>query len=99
MNFVPDWLIKRARDGDFSRAFTLLEPKTEHGAAVYLLEGRDQWELHAVEDATSGVDGFTTPLSRGEMTLFLGRLAGSLGGRIHGMQIPPIEAPIPVVPS
>lgn len=95
----PDWLIKRARESGCARAFTLLEPKTDHGAAVYLLEGTFEWELHAVEDATSGVDGFTAHLSRHEASLMLGRFAGALGGRNRGMVIPPAAAPIPVGPS
>jgi hypothetical protein len=92
---LPDWLLKRARDGGYTRVFTLLDPQSEHGAAIYLLQGQFHYELHAVDDATSGVDGFTAMLSYRETQLMARLYVGALSGRLEGaVIIPPPPPPI-----
>jgi hypothetical protein len=97
---LPDWLLKRARDGGYTRAFTMLDPQSEHGAAIYLLQGPHHYELHAVEDAASGVDGFTGLLTYREAQVMARLYVGALSGRLEGAEIipprparPPLETP------
>lgn len=91
MDTLPAWLIRRIRLGIFSRAFTLLAPASPTSAAIYLLESsRDAdggppplYELHAVTNAQSGIEGATIPLSRAELCDVLLTFAGVLSGRIE----------------
>lgn len=99
MTSLPGWLTKRARDVKATNIVTLLAPASERSAAMYLLEIGGTFELHVVEDAQSGIDGVTIPLSRREAFKLTQQLVAALSGRIPPLAVPVVdEAPETVAP-
>jgi hypothetical protein len=89
----PAWLVKRALEMGATRIVTVLAPVTPQSSAIYLLEAAGAHELHAVQDASTGIEGCTIRLSSREAVKLLATLAGALSGRIAGTPLAPHTAP------
>jgi hypothetical protein len=94
---LPGWLSKRARECSARFVHVLHAPATPRSAAVYLIECANTFELHAVDDAESGIDGATIAMTRREANAMLLALSGGLSGRLSGVDVRPFP-PLPVEP-
>lgn len=94
---LPGWLSKRARECNARAIHVLHAPATLRSAAVYLVECANTFELHAVDDAESGIDGATIPMTRREANAMLLVLSGGLSGRLPGVDVRPLP-PLPIEP-
>jgi hypothetical protein len=85
MRDLPGWFIHRAQTAGASRAWIILAPLSERSSAIYLLDIGSTFELHCVDDASSGIDGVTIPMTRREASAMMSSLVGALGGRSAGI--------------
>lgn len=94
---LPGWLLKRARESGGALVHVLLAPATPHDEAIYLLETKAQnYELHCVDDADTGIDGCTFILPRRQAVEVLNKFVGALSGRHLGVEVKALPpAPVP----